>query len=79
MYLTASRKFQRTLTEGRNLYENKSTRMQCLKIKVQRQNVENNKSIVTSKWVLPNYYDGQKTKYIELTKKLNRDQIEKIG
>ena len=26
--------------KGRNLYENKSTRMQCLKIKVQGRNVE---------------------------------------
>ena len=39
--------------EGRNLYENKSARMQCLKIKVQGRNVENNKSTGTSKWVLP--------------------------
>ena len=38
--------------EGRNLYENKSTRMQCLKIKVQGRNVEKNKSTGTSKWVL---------------------------
>ena len=35
--------------EGRNLYENKSTRMQCLKIKLQGRNVENNKSTGTSK------------------------------
>ena len=26
--------------DGRNLYENKSTRMQCLKIKVQERNVK---------------------------------------
>ena len=42
--------------EGRNLYENKSTIMQYLKIKVQGQNVENNKSTGTSKWVLPLEY-----------------------
>ena len=30
--------------EGRNLYKNKSIRMQCLKIKVQGRNVENNKN-----------------------------------
>ena len=42
--------------EGRNLYENKSTRMQCLKIKVQGRTVEKNKSTGTSKWVLPKYY-----------------------
>ena len=35
--------------EGRNLYENKSTRMQCLKIKVQGRNVENNKNTGNSK------------------------------
>ena len=35
--------------EGRNLYKNKSKRMQCLKIKIQGRNVENNKSIWTSK------------------------------
>ena len=43
--------------EGQNLYENKSIRMQCLKIKVQGRNVEKNKSTGTSKWVLPNLYD----------------------
>ena len=35
--------------ERRNLYENKNTRMQCLKIKVQGRNVEKNKSTWTSK------------------------------
>ena len=34
---------------GRNLYENKSTRIQCLKIKVQERNMENNKNTGTSK------------------------------
>ena len=43
--------------EGRNLYENKSTRMQCLKIKVKRQNVKKkNKSTAISKWVYPPYF-----------------------
>ena len=36
-----------------NYMKIKVQRMQCLKIKVQRQNVEKNKSIGTSKWVLP--------------------------
>ena len=35
--------------EGQNLYENKSTKMQYLKIKVQRRNMENNKNTGTSK------------------------------
>ena len=43
--------------EGRNLYENKSTRMQCLKIKVQKRNMEKNKSTGTSKWVLTFMYE----------------------
>ena len=38
--------------EGRNLYENKSIRMQCFKIKIQGRNMEKNKS-TGSKWVLP--------------------------
>ena len=33
--------------EGRNLYENKSKRMQCFKIKVQGRNVEKHKSTGT--------------------------------
>ena len=41
--------------EGRNLYENKITRMQCLKIKIQERNMEKNKNTGTSKWVFSKF------------------------